>query len=290
MRRGVILAGGTGSRLWPITRGTSKQLLPVYNKPMIHYPLSILMLSDIREVLVITTPHDGPQFQQLLGDGSELGMRIEYAVQPSPDGLAQALIIGDDFFAGAAPAMVLGDNLFHGPGLGAMLTRAASDESAAHVFGYRVPDPERYGVVEVDDEGNAVSIVEKPTHPRSHLAVPGLYFFDAQAPEIARHTKPSARGELEITSVLQHYLDEGKLKVEVLPRGSAWFDTGTFESLHDASEYVRSIELRQGMAIGCLEEIAWRHGWIDDQQLYKLGEQYGSSSHGKYLHGLLSDN
>ncbi|MHB0928492.1 MAG: glucose-1-phosphate thymidylyltransferase RfbA [Candidatus Nanopelagicales bacterium] len=280
--RGIILAGGTGSRLWPITRGVSKQLLPVYDKPMIYYPLSTLMLAGIREVLVITTPGDSEAFQRVLGDGSALGMRIEFAVQPKPEGLAQAFIIGEQFLAGARASMVLGDNLFHGSGLGRSLEQVAFDGDA-WIFGYQVTDPRDYGVVEIDDAGRALSIEEKPKEPRSNLAVPGLYFLDERAPQIAREVTPSARGELEITSVLQHYLDEGTLKVQVLARGTAWLDTGTFETLHDASAYVRTIEHRQGYKIGCIEEIAYDKGWIDGEQLLALAHSFGNSAYAHYL-------
>jgi glucose-1-phosphate thymidylyltransferase len=285
--RGIILAGGSGTRLWPITKGISKQLMPIYDKPMVYYPLSTLMMAGIREVLIITTPEYNSQFRALFGDGSELGISIEYAVQPSPDGLAQAFIIGEQFIGGESVALVLGDNIFHGAGLGRAL-RDNSDIDVARIFAYHVSEPEAYGVVEFDDEFRALSIEEKPTAPKSNYAVPGLYFYDNDVIGIAKSIEPSSRGELEISTVNQVYLDRGKLGVNVLDRGTAWLDTGTFESMMQASEYVRVIEDRQGFKIGCIEEIAWRAGWIDDAQLTKLAEPLRKSGYGRYLTKLLT--
>ncbi|MBU6280304.1 MAG: glucose-1-phosphate thymidylyltransferase RfbA [Actinomycetales bacterium] len=280
--KGIILAGGTGSRLWPITRGVSKQLLPVYDKPMIHYPLATLMAAGLREILVITTPEDSPSFSRLLGDGSDLGMRLAYAVQAKPEGLAQAFLIAEEFLAGDQAALILGDNLFHGHGLGRKLA-TLTDQQGAHVFAYEVANPAEYGVVEFDDQGVVLSIEEKPTAPRSNYAVPGLYFYDEQVVDVARSIKPSARGELEITAVNDHYLQHGALTVTVLERGTAWLDTGTFRSLQDAGEFVRVIEDRQGTKVGCIEEIAWRNEWIDDAQLIALAEPLVKSGYGDYL-------
>lgn len=284
--RGIILAGGSGTRLWPITKGISKQLMPIYDKPMVYYPLSTLMIAGIRDVLVITTPEYNEQFRALLGDGSQLGMRIEYAVQPSPDGLAQAFLIGEEFIGSQGVALVLGDNIFHGAGLGSAL-RGHTRVDGALIFAYHVSTPEAYGVVEFDDEFRAVSIEEKPVRPKSNYAVPGLYFYDNDVIEIAKSIRPSDRGELEISTVNQIYLDRGKLGVTVLDRGTAWLDTGTFESMMHASEYVKVIEERQGFKIGCIEEVAWRAGWIDDAQLARLADPLRKSGYGRYLMALL---
>ncbi len=281
--KGIVLAGGTGSRLHPVTLGTSKQLLPVYDKPMIYYPLSVLMLAGIRDVLIITTPEDAAAFQRLLGDGSQWGIRLGFAVQPRPEGLAQAFLIGADFLAGDGAALVLGDNLFYGAGLPTIVERAAAEPSGATVFGYQVRDPERYGIVELDDGGRPVSIEEKPAVPRANLAVTGLYFFDGRVVEAAEAVVPSARGELEITSVIDYYLARGELRVEQLRRGYAWLDTGTFDSMVEASEFVRVIQHRQHSQIACLEEIAWERGWLDDDAVRAAGASMGNNTYGRYL-------
>jgi glucose-1-phosphate thymidylyltransferase len=286
--KGIILAGGSGTRLWPITKGISKQLMPIYDKPMIYYPLSTLMMADIREILIITTPEYNEQFRALLGDGSDLGIELSYAVQPKPEGLAQAFLIGEDFVGDDSVALVLGDNIFHGAGLGTSL-RNNSDLEGARIFAYHVSDPTAYGVVEFDDELRALSIEEKPKKPKSNYAVPGLYFYDNGVIEIAKSIEPSARGELEISTVNERYLEQGRLHVQVLDRGTAWLDTGTFESMMQASEYVRVIEDRQGFKIGCIEEIAWRAGWIDDAQLHRLAQPLVKSGYGTYLEGLVEN-
>ena len=284
--KGIILAGGTGSRLHPITQGISKQLTPVYDKPMIYYPLSTLMLAGIRDILIITTPADQEQFKRLLGDGSRFGINLEYKVQPSPDGLAQAFILGADFIGNDPVALVLGDNIFYGPGLGTQLATYEQKDGAT-VFAYRVADPRAYGVVEFDEDFNALSIEEKPENPKSDYAIPGLYFYDSKVVEYARQIKPSPRGELEITDLNRVYLEQGKLKVEVLPRGTVWLDTGTFDSLADATNFIRTVQSRQGLSVGCPEEIAWRHGWLSDEQLREVATPLTKSGYGSYLLGLL---
>ena len=285
-RRGIILAGGSGTRLYPITQAVSKQLLPVYDKPMIYYPLSVLMLAGIREVLVINTPHEQTLFRTLLGDGSQWGMRIEYAAQPSPDGLAQAYLIGREFVAGRPSCLVLGDNIFHGPGLTAMLHEADARREGATVFGYWVGDPERYGVAEFDTDGRVVGVEEKPARPKSNYAVTGLYFYDGRASDFAAELKPSARGELEITDLNRRYLDLGELHLQRLGRGYAWLDTGTHQSLLEASNYIETIEARQGLRVCCPEEIAWHNGWIDAAQLERLAQPLAKNGYGQYLLGL----
>lgn len=284
--RGIILAGGTGSRLWPITKGVSKQLLPIYDKPLVYYPLSTLMSAGIRDILVITTPHDASAFQDLLGDGSQWGINLTFAQQPKPEGLAQAFLIGEQFIGHDPCALVLGDNVFHGNGLGDEL-QLLTQPSGATIFAYKVSNPEEYGVVEFATDGRVISIEEKPTQPKSSFAVPGLYFYDNNVVSIAKDIRPSARGELEITAVNSEYLERGQLNVSVLPEGTAWLDSGTFGSLHDASSYVRIVEERQGIKVGCPEEIAWRHHWMTDEQLEQRAEELLKSGYGAYLKNLL---
>ncbi len=287
--KGIILAGGSGTRLYPLTKTVSKQILPVYDKPMIYYPLSVLMLAGINDILIISTSRDLPDFENLLTNGSDLGIDISYAVQPSPDGLAQAFIIGEEFIGEDSVCLVLGDNIFYGMHFSEILRRAAENESGATVFAYPVTDPERYGVVEFDDAGNALSIEEKPSQPRSRYAIPGLYFYDNRVVKIAKKVTPSARGELEITDVNRAYLALNDLKVEVLDRGFAWLDTGTHESLYDASAFVETIQKRTGLKISCIEEIAWRMGYIDSQQLLLLGKAMNKNAYGQYLMNLVDN-
>jgi len=286
--KGIILAGGSGTRLYPITKGVSKQLLPIYDKPMVYYPLSVLMLAGIREVLIISTPDDIDGFKRLLGDGNELGIDISYAVQPSPDGLAQAFIIGEEFIGDSNVCLVLGDNIFYGPGFSPLLRKAASQTSGATVFGYQVKDPERFGVVAFDEDKRAISIEEKPVKPKSNYAVTGLYFYDNDVIEIAKKVKPSDRGEVEITTVNQMYMERGDLNVELLGRGFAWLDTGTHESLIEAGMFVETVEKRQGFKIACLEEIAYNNGWLNKSDLQKIGNELSKNSYGQYLLNLIS--
>lgn len=290
--KGIVLAGGSGTRLYPITKGISKQLIPIFDKPMIYYPLSALMLAGIKEILIISTPYDLPGFKRLLGDGSAYGINLSYAEQPSPDGLAQAFIIGEEFIGDDAVCMVLGDNIFYGSGFSGMLresVRTAEQDNKATVFGYYVNDPERYGVAEFDEDGNCLSIEEKPEHPKSNYAVVGLYFYPNSVVDIAKHIKPSARGELEITTVNQQYLEQGDLKVQTLQRGFAWLDTGTHDSLYEASTFIECIEKRQGLKVACLEEIAYKKGWISKEQLLEQAKPMAKNAYGQYLQRLVAD-
>ena len=287
--KGIILAGGSGTRLYPITKGISKQLLPIYDKPMIYYPLSVLMLAGIREVLIITTPEDVDSFKRLLGDGSQFGIELTYAVQPSPDGLAQAFIIGEDFIGDSNVCLVLGDNIFYGQGFTPMLKQAIARQQGATVFGYQVKDPERFGVVEFDQNKCAISLEEKPKHPKSNFAVTGLYFYDNDVIQIAKQVKPSERGELEITTVNQMYLERGDLNVELLGRGFAWLDTGTHESLLEAAQFVETIEKRQGYKVACLEEIAFNNGWLSAEKILEIGQSMSKNDYGQYLISLVND-
>ncbi len=290
--KGIVLAGGSGTRLYPITKGVSKQLLPIYDKPMVYYPISTLMLAGIRDILIISTPHDLPGFKRLLGDGSDYGVRFEYAEQPSPDGLAQAFIIGEEFIGSDSACLVLGDNIFYGQGFSGMLRKAvevAEEEHKATIFGYAVPDPERFGVAEIDSEGNVISIEEKPKEPKSNYAVVGLYFYPNKVVEVAKNIKPSPRGELEITTVNDVFRADKELKLQIMGRGFAWLDTGTQESLFDASRFIEVIETRQGVQVACLEEIAWRKGWISDEDLLRLAEPMRKNGYGQYMINLVKN-